>query len=476
MKRAFTLLISLFAGILLILPAEAQDLKDKIQPQTFNTMAKAFPAYSVPEYAKSGYSNAADLTERSDLIWNSEQEDWMEVERREFDYDETGRIEEILFLVGETEDTPMIRRTFDRNGSSEVWTEERYVGSAQELELYMLTTIEFDQDNPEFPERVTVQSWEEGDWVNDHRQTFTYSDGVLDQILFEVWDGADWENDVNLSMAEDNGDVIILEQRWNSETEDWENYIRETFPEISAQELFDFFLIFEFQLRDFPDLYMIESLPGATMEFWLDGIWVNELRRIVEVEYQNGNIPGTKVMTTEYWDGEDWEFEVQLTYSYDSEGNPVDLKVEVADEGGDLFQVFGEVYLYTDAGLLDSITNEEFDGEGLAPNGRFEFSWDSEGVNITAGPERPDGYELGRGYPNPFNPQAIIPYTMAETGHVDITLYDMLGRKAAVLYSGVQSEGTHEVMIDGSRLASGQYIVHMTAGSFTATRSVTLIK
>ena len=103
--------------------------------------------------------------------------------------------------------------------------------------------------------------------------------------------------------------------------------------------------------------------------------------------------------------------------------------------------------------------------------------------NKTGIPER---FELEQNYPNPFNPTTGIRYSIpSPTGrdgqvtgnsNVRLVVYDLLGREVAVLVNGRMAAGTHEVRFDASRLASGVYFYRLTAGSYTATKSMIFLK
>jgi protocatechuate 3,4-dioxygenase beta subunit len=90
--------------------------------------------------------------------------------------------------------------------------------------------------------------------------------------------------------------------------------------------------------------------------------------------------------------------------------------------------------------------------------------------------ERPVEFTLAQNYPNPFNPSTMISYQLPTAGHVDLRVYDILGREVAVLVNGVQTSGTHSVTFNASSLASGVYMYRLTTGSMTATKKMLLMK
>lgn len=78
--------------------------------------------------------------------------------------------------------------------------------------------------------------------------------------------------------------------------------------------------------------------------------------------------------------------------------------------------------------------------------------------------------------PNPFNPSTTITYTLPEPLHVEIRLFDSQGRLARTLVSGARAAGPHALAFDGDGMASGVYYYRLTAGRFTETRKLTLVK
>lgn len=95
-------------------------------------------------------------------------------------------------------------------------------------------------------------------------------------------------------------------------------------------------------------------------------------------------------------------------------------------------------------------------------------SWKSTGV--------PAKFRLFQNYPNPFNPTTTIVYDVPRKSNVDVSLYDILGRKVAVLVSGERSSGEYRVVFNGSRFASGVYFCRMQAGNFSSVKKLMLIK
>jgi hypothetical protein len=87
-------------------------------------------------------------------------------------------------------------------------------------------------------------------------------------------------------------------------------------------------------------------------------------------------------------------------------------------------------------------------------------------------------FRLGQNYPNPFNPVTSIGYGVSGVGYRDVRLavYDLLGREVAVLVDEQKAPGDYEVTFDASGLASGVYMYRLTAGEFTLTRRMVVLR
>jgi hypothetical protein len=90
--------------------------------------------------------------------------------------------------------------------------------------------------------------------------------------------------------------------------------------------------------------------------------------------------------------------------------------------------------------------------------------------------EVPDAFSLSSAYPNPFNPQTQISYSLPEASHVKLAVYNMVGRRVQVLVDQQQQAGKHRVNFSGGHLSSGMYIYRLKAGQHTQMRKMMLIK
>ena len=79
-------------------------------------------------------------------------------------------------------------------------------------------------------------------------------------------------------------------------------------------------------------------------------------------------------------------------------------------------------------------------------------------------------------YPNPFNPETIIQYSIAEPTGVRLIIYDILGREIKVLVNEKKEPGNYEVSFDAKDLSSGIYIYRIETKNFTKSQKMVLMK
>ena len=92
--------------------------------------------------------------------------------------------------------------------------------------------------------------------------------------------------------------------------------------------------------------------------------------------------------------------------------------------------------------------------------------------------EVPASYSLSQNYPNPFNPATVIRYQITNSKNQKVTLkvFDAVGKEVVTLVNENQSPGEYEVTFDGNKLSSGIYYYNLTAGDFSETKKMMLVK
>lgn len=79
-------------------------------------------------------------------------------------------------------------------------------------------------------------------------------------------------------------------------------------------------------------------------------------------------------------------------------------------------------------------------------------------------------------YPSPFNVQTNISYNLGQDGAVCLEVFNIQGRRVATLVDAEQDVGGHTITWDASNYSSGIYFYKLTAGDYTETRRITLLK
>ena len=90
--------------------------------------------------------------------------------------------------------------------------------------------------------------------------------------------------------------------------------------------------------------------------------------------------------------------------------------------------------------------------------------------------EIPNKIYLEQNYPNPFNSSTNIKFHVSEKLYVQIKLYDILGKEIMTLINESKSPGSYEITFDASSLTSGIYFYRLTAGEYSETKKMIMIK
>jgi photosystem II stability/assembly factor-like uncharacterized protein len=88
----------------------------------------------------------------------------------------------------------------------------------------------------------------------------------------------------------------------------------------------------------------------------------------------------------------------------------------------------------------------------------------------------PKEFALHQNFPNPFNPTTNIQYDIPRASIVNITVFDAAGRVVKELVNDHRNIGKYNVVFDASSVSSGIYFCKITAGDFTATKKMILVK
>ncbi len=185
-------------------------------------------------------------------------------------------------------------------------------------------------------------------------------------------------------------------------------------------------------------------------------------------------------------DGADWELEVAVTPGLLAAG-PLTVRVALEEDGA----------RPTDYNLyvldLDRTAPIPLGDEALAFDVTLSAAEPVRRLRLIAGTEAyadaarqgiplvPLDFALAPAYPNPFTRSATLTYQLAERADVRLEVFDLLGRRVAVLADGSHDAGRYTVQWDGvtaagAPLASGVYVYRLRAGDFTASQKMVLLR
>jgi aminopeptidase N len=85
-------------------------------------------------------------------------------------------------------------------------------------------------------------------------------------------------------------------------------------------------------------------------------------------------------------------------------------------------------------------------------------------------------FGVSQNFPNPFNPSTIIRFTIADSRFTSLKVFDLLSREVATLVNEHLRPGRYNVTWDASDFPSGVYFYRLSAGSFTQTRKLLLLR
>jgi hypothetical protein len=85
-------------------------------------------------------------------------------------------------------------------------------------------------------------------------------------------------------------------------------------------------------------------------------------------------------------------------------------------------------------------------------------------------------YKLEANYPNPFNPETVIKYTIPSEVHAEIAIANVLGQIVSILYDDIHPAGNYSILFNGSDLPSGIYLYSLKTREFKQTRKMILLR
>lgn len=249
-----------------------------------------------------------------------------------------------------------------------------------------------------------------------------------------------------------------------------------------------------------------------TIFFWRNDTWTIYQRR----NYQYDNEGNLVVYYEEEWDGKNWlqKWETKFFYrnntdlylrytesidgenrvvvsrrslEYDSDNNMTEEIYEEMSENklqfdekyvyqyennrrsyGQAYKWNGDIWEQTNGYLrLNESSNRSFSNYGTRMKVYYKenskISYENENI-------------LLQNYPNPFNKATRISYYIKQSGHVTISVYDILGNKIKDLENRRLESGRHDLIFEGNDLSTGVYIYRIETPDYNECRKMILLK
>lgn len=214
------------------------------------------------------------------------------------------------------------------------------------------------------------------------------------------------------------------------------------------------------------------TIPTGTASAWQPTLVWDAFKKqfcLVWTDY-NASVPNLRFSTST--DGTNWTLPVGI--SANSNGG-TQRKPLMAYGGGRKYLVWEEQDVATGDWSIQAIElNGNNNNSGAAPAIQTALDTDS------------PGFQLLSNYPNPFNPETWMPYTLGKTEDVVIKIYSAegqlvrtldLGHKPAGVYTGRDQAGYWDgANQNGERVSSGVYYYRMEAGTFKQVRKMVILK
>ena len=144
-----------------------------------------------------------------------------------------------------------------------------------------------------------------------------------------------------------------------------------------------------------------------------------------------------------------WDEFSRIITTADINGDGYDELFIMSPGNPDYNNPLGKVYIYSHKKLIDVKENKQ---------------------------TTPYKFDLYQNYPNPFNPNTVIRYQLSVTSHINLKVYNILGKEIRTLVDELQRAGEHTINFNGSGLSSSVYFYRLTAGHFVIQKSMLLLK
>jgi YVTN family beta-propeller protein len=240
-----------------------------------------------------------------------------------------------------------------------------------------------------------------------------------------------------------------------------------------------------------------EKIPDNGYTLWIAPESEHNECRVMVVLYDKGDILGIGLSPEPFIISFPVAVAISRFHGEADEGGVV-LKWETSSEVNTTgFNLLRSV---EEDGDYDLVTKEYVPAKGLASGAEYEYSDGEVSINTTYwyvlkevsgedsklvfGPYKvivKAPFSLSQNMPNPFNPVTTIRFTVPEDSDVNLTVYDVAGRRVKTLVNGHRKADFYRVIWEGtnnngSRVASGVYFYRLTAGKNMMSTKMVLLR
>ena len=150
---------------------------------------------------------------------------------------------------------------------------------------------------------------------------------------------------------------------------------------------------------------------------------------------------------------------------------PIEIKINFTNGSDTLITVWNDqVSTMYDFPLTAEVNSVEIDPDEWILRNVEQVT------DVMETPEKLFTFNLEANYPNPFNPSTTISFSISERAKVTLMVYDILGNEIYTIINEEREGGNYTINFDASDLTSGIYFYRLTAGGFSQSRKMLLIK
>ena len=143
------------------------------------------------------------------------------------------------------------------------------------------------------------------------------------------------------------------------------------------------------------------------------------------------------------------------------------------------------VWTKVNTSLITGTNPYSYTDRDITPNTKYEYKLEAVmsdrqetlgTTECTSGKGAPSSFEIARVYPTPADDRISIDVIIPEQADIDISIYDITGRRVSTIASGLYNTGEYTITSNVSSLTDGVYLVRMTAGGLSASKRFVVAK